>query len=274
MRFLRFISMMVIAIILVHGFRNLVLADNTSKEYLGDGMLLIPAGEFIMGSSEKDGRLGESIGVDEVPQHIVKLNGFYIDKYEVTNRQYKAFIAVTGHDAPVDIFEGIYSWKKNSPPSGQEDIPVTHVSWFDADAYCRWAGKRLPIEAEWEKAARGTDGRQWPWGNDLRGKACNIKYTGPGRILPVGNMPEDVSPYGVYDMCGNVSEWTSSWYLPYEGSSLQRETFGEQFKVTRGGSWIMPAIPYSRVAYRANTSSIDFKHRGIGFRCVKDVGEK
>lgn len=234
-------------------------------------MVLIPAGEFLMGSTDKEGRIGISIGVDEIPRHSVYLKAFHMDKYEVTNRQYKVFLDASGHPPPVDPNGGIYSWKGDAPPRGQEDLPVTYVSWHDADAYCRWAGKRLPTEAEWEKAARGTDGRQWPWGNDFRKEACNTKYTGSGKILPAGSIPEDRSPYGVHDLCGNVSEWTESWYLPYPGSTLNRESFGETHKVVRGGSWVMPAIPYSRSAYRANTYKPDYKHRGIGFRCAGDA---
>ncbi len=233
-------------------------------------MVFIPSGEFLMGSTEKDGKVGQAIGIDEIPQHSFNLRGFYIDRHEVTNRQYKAFVAATGHRPPENKYTGAYSWEANSPQTGQEDIPVTDVSWHDADAYCRWAGKRLPTEAEWEKAARGTDGRQWPWGNEFKKESCNTKYTGYGELLPAGSVPGDVSPYGVHDMCGNVSEWTNSWYLPYPGSTLQRESFGETYKVVRGGSLVMPAFPYSRAAYRANVYRPDYRHRGIGFRCVKD----
>lgn len=248
-----------------------ILADDLRHAYPQDKMILIPHGEFLMGSKEKEGRVGISIGVDEIPQHTVYLRTFYIDKYEVTNRQYKLFIDATGYSSPVDPHKGVYSWRGDTPPEGQEDLPVTYVNWSDADAYCRWAGKRLPTEEEWEKAARGIDGRQWPWGNEYKEGACNTKYTGPGKILPVGSISDDKSPYGVYDMCGNVGEWTASWYKPYQGSTLKRKSFGETYKVVRGGSWVMPAIPYSRAAYRSNTSTPDYKHRGIGFRCVKDA---
>ena len=234
-----------------------VTASSAGQLPPGEGMVLIPEGEFLMGSTEKDGLVGQSVGVDEIPQHTVFLKTFYIDRYEVTNGQYKSFVDATGHSAPSEA---------------KEEVPITSISWNDADAYCRWAGKRLPTEAEWEKAARGIDGRQWPWGNDLREQACNTRYTGFGKILPPGSVSDDVSPFGVYDMCGNVSEWTSSWYLPYPGSTLKRDSFGEIYKVTRGGSFVMPAMPYSRAAYRANTFKPDYRHRGIGFRCAKDDG--
>jgi len=263
---------------IVAGMTTLLLLYGVNTEARGEHsslptgeMVFIPSGEFLLGSSEKDGKVGMFIGVDEIPQRRVYLKGFYIDRYEVSNRLYKEFIDATGHVPPADELGDKYSWEGNFPPAGQEDLPVTHVSWYDADAYCRWAGKRLPTEEEWEKAARGTDGRQWPWGNDPKENGCNLKYTGPGEILPGGSFPEDLSPYGVYDMCGNVSEWTSSWYLPYPGSTLHRESFGEKYKIVRGGSWVMPPVPYSRLAYRANSYRPDYKHRGIGFRCAKDA---
>jgi len=262
-------------IALLSGFNTIVFAEANENNRSKEEMVFIPAGEFLLGSTGKEGRLGYSIGVDEVPQRTVHLKAYYIDKYEVTNDRYRMFIEATDHPSPVDVKHGLYSWNGNTPPDGQENFPVTYVSWHEADEFCQWAGKRLPSEEEWEKAARGVDGRQWPWGNDYKGSVCNTKYgSGPQSIIPVGSTPEDRSPYGVYDMCGNVSEWTSSWYLPYPGSSLIRESFGEKYKVTRGGSWVIPAIPYSRSPYRANTFTTDYQHRGIGFRCVKDVDEK
>jgi len=250
---------------------NIVASAGTDLFTPYDEMVFIPGGKFQMGSTEKDGRVGMAVGVDEIPQHEVDLPPFFIDKYEVTNSQYKMFVDETRHPPPEDRYRGIYSWEGTNPPVGKEDIPVTHISWYDADSYCRWAGKRLPTEAEWEKAARGTDGRQWPWGNDFIESHCNVRYIGAGKILPVGSTPGDRSPFGVYDMCGNVSEWTASWYLPYPGSKIERESFGEIYKVVRGGSWIMPAMPYSRVAYRSNFQTPDYVHRGIGFRCARDA---
>lgn len=237
-------------------------------------MVLIPAGDFLLGSSEKDGRIGIVIGVDEIPQQKAYLKSFLIDKYEVTNKQYKLFTDEAGHNVPIDPYDGEYSWIENQPKPGQEYIPVSYVSWNDADQYCRWAGKRLPTESEWEKAARGTDGRQWPWGNDFREKNCNTRNPVSGQILPVSELNGDESPYKVIGMCGNVSEWTSSWYLPYIGSTLKRESFGEIYKVTRGGSWVMTAIPYSRTAYRANTNLPEYKHRGTGFRCAMSISDE
>lgn len=245
-----------------------------SYSYAYDSMILVPAGKFLMGSSKDDGKVGKSVGVDEIPQHSVYVEAFYIDKYEVSNREYKIFIEKAKHSPPENTPDKeYYSWKGDTIPEGQEDLPVTNVNWYDADAYCRWAGKRLPSEAEWEKAARGEDGRQWPWGNDLKVDSCNTKYSSAGMLLPVGSLSGDLSPYSVYDMCGNVAEWTASFYLPYPGSTLKRDSFGDKFKVARGGSWVMPAFPYSRVSYRANNYKPEYRHRGIGFRCVKDVDE-
>lgn len=248
---------------------------NPTLTYAGSDMVLIPDGAFLMGSSEKEGIPGKSIGVDEIPQQSVILKAYYIDKYEVTNKDYKTFIDAVKYPPPETPYDkDTFAWTGSEIPDGQEDYPVTYVNWNDADAYCRWAGKRLSSEAEWEKAARGTDGRQWPWGNESRGDACNTKYTVAGMLLPKGSIASDVSPYGVYDMCGNVAEWTSSYYLPYPGSTLKRESFGKKFIIARGGSWVMPAFPYSRVSYRANSYLPEYKHRGLGFRCVKDMKEK
>lgn len=266
-----YLSVVICVISAILFLRGEVFAVEGSPLISKNGMAFIPSGNFLFGSTGKEGRVGISIGVDELPQHTVDLMGFYIDQFEITNRKYKEFVDATGHSSPRDLYEGQYSWKDNFPPPGQEESPVNYVSWYDAGAYCRWAGKRLPTEAEWEKATRGTDGRQWPWGNEFIDGACNVKYAGSGESEPVGGRPYDMSPYAVYDMCGNVSEWTSSWYKPYPGSTLQRESFGEISKVVRGGSWVMPYIPYSRAAYRANSYKPEYKHRGIGFRCVKDA---
>lgn len=250
-----------------------VTASSAGQTVTEEQMAHIPAGEFIMGSTEMDGLVGQSVGVDEIPQRSVYLKAFYIDRYEVTNRQYKAFIDATGHSAPDDKHPGASSWKGNTPPEGTEGIPVSNITWYDADAYCRWAGKRLPAEEEWEKAARGTDGRQWPWGNDFFGPdgkiMANTREARVGWTTQTGSYPEGVSPYGIYDMAGSVMEWTSSWYKPYPGSTLQREAFGEKYKVLRGGSWENPSVPFARSAYR-HAVAPKWDHPAHGFRCAVD----
>lgn len=237
-----------------------------------EGMVLIPGGEFLMGSTGKEGKVGFQIGVDELPQRRVYLKSLYIDRYEVTNAQYQKFIQATGRSAPVDPHDPLfYSWVDGRPPAGQENHPVVYVNWYDAQAYCEWAGKRLPTEAEWEKAARGTDGRAWPWGNEFDGARCNVYESSPQWTTPVGSYPEGVSPYGVYDLCGNVAEWTASWYEAYPGSELKRASFGEYFKVARGGAWVLPYEPWSRTGNRNLAQPPDYKHRSLGFRCAKDI---
>src|SRR3990172_2754402 len=172
-----------------------------------EGMVLVPASEFIMGSDDVDAeQIAEQLGInkpwfeDEHPAHKVPLNAFFIDQYEVTHGQYQQFIEKTGYSAPL-------YWKGGKFPEGQGSFPVM-VGWADAKAYCEWAGKRLPTEAEWEKAARGTDGRKYPWGNEFDPARANVGEAQPGPVR-VGNYPTGKSPYGAYNMIGNVWEWTS-----------------------------------------------------------------
>jgi iron(II)-dependent oxidoreductase len=194
----------------------------------GAEMILIPAGEFIMGSPEGEGEN------DERPQHTVFLDAFYIDKYEVTNFQYKQFMDATGHGAPAD-------W--NNEKYNQPNQPVVGVTWHDAVAYAKWAGKRLPTEAEWEKAARGADGRIYPWGNEWDSSKCNSGVGGDGYqyTAPVGSFSDGASPYGVLDMSGNVWEWCADWYdNNYYSRSPQQNPKGPDSgssRVLRGGSW-------------------------------------
>jgi iron(II)-dependent oxidoreductase len=226
------------------------------------GMTYIPPGKFIMGSKPAPGLSLFEVGVDELPQHAAFVNGFYIDRYEATVGQYRQFIQATGHRPPT-----MWSSEYRQP---QDDHPVIDLSWADAETYCRWAGKRLPTEQEWEKAARGTDGRIWPWGNQLERKHANTLDAAMGWTSPVGSFTQDVSPYGVYDMAGNAMEWTTSWYKAYPGSTLQRTAFGEQYRVLKGGSWRSPALPFSRAANR-HAVAPKWDHPDHGVRCAKDV---
>ncbi|TPW18659.1 MAG: serine/threonine protein kinase, partial [Halothiobacillaceae bacterium] len=201
-----------------------------AESRIGDGpneMVLIPAGEFIRGTNV---RLP-----DEGPQHVINLPAFYIDKYEVTNLQYKKYIDEVGRRAPDHFVEGSY-------PPGKVDHPVTYVSWSDAKRYCEWAGKRLPSDVEWEKAARGTDGRTFPWGNEfiMEGGNTPVRWETlqlEGDTTPVGAFEKGVSPYGLYDVSGNVWEWTDSWYMAYPGNQRITENYGQKYRTLKGGSW-------------------------------------
>jgi iron(II)-dependent oxidoreductase len=238
--------------------------------YPPEGMVLVPGGTFLLGSRGDEGRVGFEVGVDEMPQHPVQLRPFFIDRHEVTTSQYQRFIEATGRPSPADPHDvWYYSWVDGKPPAGQEDHPVCYVNWAEADAYCRWAGKRLPTEAEWEKAARGDDGRVWPWGNVFDPERCNTVEAGLLWSTPVGSFPEGASPYGVMDLCGNVAEWTASWYEGYPGSTLSRRAFGKQMRVARGGAWVLTAEPWSRAANRNLSQPPGLRHRSLGFRCVK-----
>ncbi|MBI3995903.1 MAG: SUMF1/EgtB/PvdO family nonheme iron enzyme [Nitrospirae bacterium] len=252
-------------------------------------MVRIPAGEFLMGSTGQEGRVGFEIGVDEIPQRKVYVRSFSIDRYEVTEARYLEFLKATESKK----YPGY--WKEAGRadyfPIGYENHPVSDIDWLDADSYCRWAGKRLPTETEWEKAARGTDGRLWPWGNRFEhGRANTIeasaawnapegqeRYEIKGWKSPVGSHPEDVSPYGVYDMAGNVREWTATAYHSYPGNTARSVKDNGSFKMIRGGSYLTEAA-FSRTAARlAVLPSIgpresDGWHSDYtyGFRCAKD----
>jgi formylglycine-generating enzyme required for sulfatase activity len=187
-------------------------------------LVLVPAGEFIMGSNAGEGDDGEQ------PRHKVYLRAYYIGKYEVTNGQFARFLQETGYGEKGG-WEACFE-------SGRENHPVVGVSWKDASAYCRWAGLRLPTEAEWEKAARGTDGRFFPWKGTWDGTRCNFDACSRG-TTPVGSYPRGISPYGAMDMTGNAWEWCADWYGGYVSgrSSNPRGPLFGSVRVLRGGSW-------------------------------------
>ena len=222
-----------------------------------ENMVLVGGGEFTMGQDDWWPK--------SQPAHKRDLKGFYIDKYEVTNAKYKAFVDATGHPKPPHWTKGI--------PKKYLDHPVIYVNWFDAVEYCKWEGKRLPSEAEWEKAARGTDGRAFPWGDKFSKDKANTPQYGNEDTLPVGSFADGVSPYGAHDMAGNVFEWTDSWYRAYPGNTHEDENFGERYKALRGGSWYdctyykcgISAPTYNRISFNPAMRSIHF-----GFRCAKD----
>jgi serine/threonine-protein kinase len=217
------------------------------------GMILIPGGEFQMG---RDG--GNPY---ESPAHTVKVKPFFIDKTEVTNEQYAEFVRQSRRQPPSH-------WTGGSFPPGEANFPVVNVSWNDANDYAQWAGKRLPTEEEWEFAARGRDGRLYPYGNEWKPRYSNAAEDGYRKARAVGSYPEGASPFGVMDMAGNVAEWTASDYRPYPGSKAKPE---DGFKVMRGGAFNTKAIQQTATDrfYDAPTKTFDY----VGFRCAKDVNE-
>jgi formylglycine-generating enzyme required for sulfatase activity len=228
-------------------------------------MVLIPAGEFLMGS---DPRVDKEAYDDERPQHTLYLPDYYLARTPVTNAHYAAFVQATGHEQP-------RHWKGGNPPGGREDHPVVNVSWHDAVTYCRWLAEvtgqpyRLPSEAEWEKGARGRDGRIWPWGNRSSAVRCNSEEGGKWNTTPVGAYPRGASPYGLLDMAGNVWEWTRSLFkdYPYDPEDGREDLEPEGFRVLRGGSFY-DNERYARCAYRYRYYPNYFERIG-GFRvCV------
>lgn len=241
----------------------------------------IPAGEFLMGTDS------EQSNEQNHPQHSVDLPAYKIDKYPVTNAQYARFVAATGHRPPS-------IWVNGKIPGGKELHPVTLISWYDANSYAQWAKKRLPSEAEWEKAARGTDGRRWPWGNVMDPRRLNTYYN-VGSTTPVMAYPQGASPYGIMGMAGNVSEWTADEFLPYVGTDASQDLFkakagvvgsaadrslkvldlvttDARYKSMRGGSW--KSDPFSTSTYHRNYSLPNYASDFYGFRCAQDVTEK
>jgi len=245
-------------------------------------MVLIPAGEFLMGS---DPRRDPCAGEREQPQHRLYLPDYTLSKTPVTNAQFAAFVTATGHMAPAH-------WTGGWPPPDKADHPVVHVSWHDALAYCRWLMEkwlvasekwrvssfvfRLPTEAEWEKGARGLDGRLYPWGDGWDATCCNAKESGADDTTPVGAYPGGASPYGLLDMAGNVWEWTASQW----GKDMKEAEFGYPYnrsdgrealevgngvlRVLRGGAFYYNAA-YARAACRLR-SYPDYRVRTRGFR--------
>ena len=240
-------------------------------------MVEVPAGEFEMGSNEYE---------DEKPIHTIYLDAFWIDKTEVTNVMFQAFVEANGYktDAENDGASNVYkdgSWEDTagadwqhpqgpgSSLSGLGNHPVIHASWNDASAYCKWAGKRLPSEAEWEKAARGTDGRTYPWGESINSSLANYDLN-VGGTVEVGSYLDGASPYGALDMAGNVWEWVNDWYgAVYYGSSPDSNPSGPSsgdLRVLRGGSWDYNGY-YARSAYR-NSRYPNGTSYSYGFRCA------
>lgn len=245
-----------------------------------DEMIRIPAGWFLMGSNKKVDR---NAYLTEFPQHRVYVDAFDIDQYEVTVVQFLRFVLATGRSPLLD-----WRYDGGNFQVTMASHPVMHVTWFDADAFCRWAGKRLPTEAEWEKAARGEDGRIYPWGNQpaglTRSNFGRTGLSGPVRareerlmlyppIISVDKYENGVSPYGAYQMAGNVAEWVADWYdARYYKTAPERNPKGPEQgsqRAFRGGGW-MDSTPSVRSAQR-NGADPNTKMNWLGFRCARDA---
>lgn len=230
------------------------MVEAPSPDPTPEGMAYVKGGKYVMGRDDGDDY--------ERPTHEVEIKSFYIDKSEVTCGQYQKFVDATGHRS--SSFRG-----GERCPQGAADLPVTGVNWDDANAYATWADKRLPTEEEWEFAARGAEGRLYPWGDRWRDGMANLGHESGGGLVNVGMFKED-SPVGVHDLIGNAWEWTASDLKPYPGGRLPKVPKGE-LKVIRGGSWKEGA--YVTGTYRAYLSPRnDADYSATGFRCVRDVG--
>jgi len=247
------------------------LLDAASRSELAK-MVEVPAGDFTMGTDLK--RANEQ----NKPKHQVYLDTFVIDKYPVTQAQYALFVADELYRPPLN-------WKDGHIPQGMAKHPVTMVSWYNARAYCDWQGKRLPKESEWEKAARGTKGQRWPWGERMQVDSLNVYYK-VGHTTAVDAYPHGASPFGVMDMAGNVQEWTATEFAPYPGANASSQVFHPKkldatysagsediermvYFVMRGGSW--KSDPFSAASYHRNYSMPNYASDFYGFRCAKEI---
>jgi len=296
------------------------LVPTTKEGPPGEHEILIPAGAFVRGSNKVDeAGLQERYGfvtplfVNEHPEHRFTLPAFILDKYEVTNAEYKTFVMRTHHPEPQAWIQNGYNvhgdklrrahvdnlrWISTdyfnldinpetldkpqlleallAKQSQRDALAATAVNWFDADDYCRWLGKRLPTEAEWEKAARGPNGNEYPWGNEwapgFANSGENPAQEDDESIMPPGSFPKDVSYYGIFDLGGNVSEWVADVYQPYDDSDFDDPNYAKQHRIVKGGGAGMGHYGLStffRGARRAHTAA-ESASTDVGFRCARE----
>jgi formylglycine-generating enzyme required for sulfatase activity len=271
----------------------------------GAEMVLVPAGAFWMGSQTEDIQMRvddckKSVKPenrdkcdewfrDEGPQRQIFVDAFYIDRYEVTNALFERFVTARSYrttaetegwgwvfrpsDGRWEKLKGA-TWRAPGGPgtSAPPTHPVVQVSWYDADAYCKWVNERLPTEAEWEKAARGVDGRRYPWGEDWNAARANGDMSAKA-TRPVGSYAAGVSPYDIHDMSGNVFEWVADWHDPsFYPRQPERNPSGPasgQQRVLRGGGW--HSRPIALRAASRGSGVMDFRYNYTGFRCAKGL---
>ena len=216
------------------------------------GMVLVPGGELIMGNNT-------SSDLAEKPEHRVQVQTFFLDMFEVTNQDYSKFLQATQYQPPPH-------WKTGNYPAGENNYPVTNITWHDAQAYARWTGKRLPTEIEWEYAARGSNRRVYPWGNDFNSAFANTKESQKTGPMPVGSYPKGASFCNAFDLVGNVAEWTDSNYQPYPGSKAKPVA---DRKIIRGGDFRRDKlVATTTTRLLANPATRDL---ALGFRCAQDI---
>lgn len=251
--------------------RNEIMKKAAAEQKKKYDSVIVPAGEFVMGTD--DAR------EDAFPQHRVYVDAFEIDRYEVTNAQYWEFLDyIKKTNDHSKCFKREPSGKDHTPRFWENeyynnpDYPVVRIDWYDAYAYAAWAGKRLPTEAEWEKAARGWDGRKFPWGNQWDPARCNLS----GGPKPVGNVESGKSIFGCYDMAGSVYEWCADWYLDiYYQESPSKNPKGPESglrRIIRGGSCF--SQPFQARSDTRKSERPDLFNQALGFRCAKDIQEK
>ncbi len=220
-------------------------------------MIEIPGGKFMMGS--------DAGNADAKPPHEVEVKPFMLDQFEVTNADFKLFVDAAKYQTDAEKDKQADTWLTYA--QGKDDHPVVKVSWNDAKAFCEWAGKRLPTEAEWEYAARGTDGRAYPWGNEFNAKNANGKDSGLRATAAVGSFPGGASPFQIQDMAGNVQEWTASAAERYPGNTTDSKLYGANLLIQRGGGWFATQDRLTTFFRDSNVATA--ANDDVGFRCAK-----